>query len=84
MKEPSGENYNIKTIQELYELVNSDNIEALRIDIALWMDMVVQSKVIAKATGGLITMRNTDTFHWVDDGAHNLNVNIQVEVEGNA
>jgi hypothetical protein len=70
MNEPKT--YEIRTIEDLADLVDLDNVERLAKDITGWLRGVA----CVKAITGPLEKEPAITLAWVDDGAHKIQITL--------
>ena len=77
-----NEKYRIKTIKEILEIVNEENVDGFITDFSNWLRfrLHVQSKQVK---GVKMIIDNDDTFNWIDDGKKNIKVNIEIREDEN-
>lgn len=66
----TGKTHIIKTIGDLFRLVNADNIVALNKDLTATLIAVGTQKAIMEAAGGGEPDYDTMEMRWIDDGIH--------------
>lgn len=65
--------YYFKTVADM-QAVPIDKLEAFTTDLRLWLEL----HRIADASGALKATTPTDVFAWIDDGKHDVRVNISI------
>jgi hypothetical protein len=65
--------HNIKTIEDILNAVNEDNVESFLKDFSTWLDV----RLTIKGTPFEKAMIDSDTFKWIDDGENNTIINIK-------
>lgn len=77
MAKKKPDTYQFRTINELHA-IPMDKIEHFCRDLALWLTICK----ISELTDGVTKVTTPlDVFGWVDDGKHNVNLNIKVRTE---
>ena len=69
--------YELKTIKEILDVVNSENIEGFLTDFSCWLGLMIGSKAIGAEE------KYPGVFHWIDDGKNNVSINIEIKSETN-
>ena len=64
-----------KSIKQLADFVTEENVEAIKTDFSLWLDIIVMSRPLEKIGVGKV---NTDEFGWIDDGKHDPKFKVKV------
>lgn len=65
--------HDIKTIEDIVNTVNEDNIENFLKDFSTWLDV----RLSIKGTPLENAMIDSDTFKWIDDGENDTIINIK-------
>ena len=58
-----------KSIKQLADFVTEENVEAIKTDFSLWLDIIVMSRPLEKI--GV-------EFGWIDDGKHDPKFKVKV------
>lgn len=73
--------YEIKTIDDLFNVVTVDNVENLAEDLKSWLSICASMKAVAKVLGEEDDLQHLK-FTWIDDGKHEKTVNIHFQEKG--
>lgn len=65
--------HDIKTIEDIINAVNEDNIENFLKDFSAWLDV----RLTIKGTPLEKAMIDSDAFKWIDDGENNTFIDIK-------
>lgn len=68
--------HKLKTIQDIVDVVDKDNLKNFIIDLEMWLAIEIQSRPLRP----LMKMK-TDEFDWIEDGKHDPHIEIRVEDE---
>lgn len=66
--------YEIRTLADFIAIPSEKREHCLH-DFALWCDVIERAVGLEQAFGGVVKAQ-TDTFVWLDDGKHDMNVRI--------
>lgn len=77
-KKASPEVYEFRTIEDLHK-IPVEKIEHFCQDLASWLTIHrLAADIPAELQGLLKVTTPTDVFEWIDDGKHDINLNIKV------
>ena len=67
--------YDIRTIDDLAKVANSDNVGRLITDLHGWLLTVIVARHLAESDGvNLDDNFKCLNFQWIDDGKHNIHI----------
>jgi len=69
--------YKLKTVAEIQEVVTSSNIEGFVKDFHAWLALSVKIKE-EKNKGFDIKHSTPGMFHWIDDGKNDITLRVEV------
>jgi hypothetical protein len=76
--------YHLRTIKGILSVITEDNVDAFLKDFELWLKLHLHVETMNKVakTNGLGRVETQDEeFTWIDDGKHDMHVNLDVSVK---
>jgi len=78
--------YKIKTIKQVLEIINKDNVECFKTDFCNWLDAMIGLKEMTKTLSELDVAELADEevferINWIDDGKNDQNIKIKIETK---
>ena len=74
--------HDIKTIEQILEVVNADNVENFKKDFCSWLDFkvgMVEAMKIFKVDNNIEeVIQDLKVFHWIDDGKNDATINFKI------
>jgi hypothetical protein len=67
--------HNLKTLAEVLEVVNANNLDCFLTDFAHWLAIDIQFR--APEMKGVLELRDREVFHWTDDGKTEIKAHIE-------
>jgi len=71
--------YKIKTIKEIFKVINDKNVDGFLTDFSTWVKLTIRLENLN--TNSIKVLPNEDTFMWCDDGKwgeiNELRINIK-------
>ena len=68
--------HKLKTLGEVVEVVNEQNIDNFLIDFRGWLELNILKKPAVKM--GIVKQEKEVVFHWIDDGKNDVKINIEI------
>jgi hypothetical protein len=68
--------HHLKTLAEVLEVVNEDNIDGFVTDFAHWLAIDIQFRALALK--GVMELKDREVFHWIDDGKTEISAHIEI------
>lgn len=72
--------HNIKTIEQILEVVNIGNVENFKKDFCSWLDFQIGTAAVLKELKVVNdieeVVKDSRVFHWIDDGKNDIEINI--------
>lgn len=65
----------LKTVKEMLAVLNENNIDNFLVDFKCWLELGIEFK--SNMVG--IVKFDDSQFKWIDDGEHNLTVNVTIK-----
>lgn len=74
--------HDIKTIEQMLQVVNANNIENFKKDFCSWLDYHIGLKIVMKdlkvINGIEDVILDDKAFHWIDDGKNDVDIRIKI------
>jgi len=70
--------YEIKTIEDILNVVTADNMECFLKDFSAWLSLNITAQIADKIMGETADIRTSGTFTWIDDGKNDMNIKVEI------